>query len=86
MGGLSSFSLRRGAVYIVALSLVVGGGIGNLIDRIFNQCCVVDFMNLGIGSLQTGIFNVADVVITFGVIWFLFILVKNGGKGLLRQP
>jgi signal peptidase II len=65
---------------IIALSLIVGGGIGNLIDRIFNQCRVADFMNMGIGSLRTGIFNVADVVITFGVIWFLFISVKNGGK------
>jgi len=70
---------------IIALSLVNGGGIGNLIDRIFNQCRVVDFMNLGFGSLRTGIFNVADVAITSGVIWFLFILVKSGDKGLPGQ-
>jgi len=28
---------------------------------------VVDFMNLGIGGLQTGIFNVADLVLVVGV-------------------
>jgi len=70
---------------IIALSLVIGGGISNLIDRIFNQCRVVDFMNLGLGSLRTGIFNVADAAITSGVIWFLFILVKSGDKGLPGQ-
>ena len=64
----------------IALSLVMGGGFGNLIDRIYNQGRVVDFMNLGIGSLRTGVFNVADIAITFGVIWFLFISVKSGPK------
>jgi signal peptidase II len=67
----------------IALSLVMGGGFGNLIDRICNQGRVVDFMNLGIGPLRTGVFNVADIAITFGVIWFLFISVKSGGKDLI---
>ena len=48
--------------------LVMGGGFGNLIDRIYNQGRVVDFMNLGIGSLRTGVFNVADLAVTFGAI------------------
>lgn len=64
----------------IALSLVMGGGFGNLIDRIYNQGRVVDFLNLGIGSLRTGVFNVADIAITFGVIWFLFISVKSCPK------
>lgn len=52
---------------VVALSLILGGGCGNLIDRIFNDGHVVDFMNMGIGSLRTGIFNVADVLIMSGM-------------------
>ncbi len=52
----------------VSAALIVGGGIGNLIDRIWNHGRVIDFMNLGIGNLRTGIFNVADVAITVGVI------------------
>jgi signal peptidase II len=60
----SSRKLPRSQV--VALALVVGGGIGNLIDRLVHGGVVVDFMNLGIGSLRTGIFNVADVQIMAG--------------------
>ncbi len=48
-------------------ALVVGGGFGNLIDRIFNNGAVIDFMNMGVGNLRTGIVNVADVAITVGV-------------------
>ncbi|HSK75811.1 MAG TPA: signal peptidase II [Thermoanaerobaculia bacterium] len=50
----------------LGLALLVGGGSGNLIDRLFNDGAVVDFVSLGIGSLRTGIFNVADVAITAG--------------------
>lgn len=50
------------------LSLIVGGGISNLIDRAFRaNSSVVDFMNMGIGNLRTGIFNIADVAIMAGV-------------------
>ena len=57
-------------VKMISLSLVVGGGVGNLIDRIFNEGRVIDFMNIGIGSLRTGIFNVADILLSIGVVWF----------------
>jgi signal peptidase II len=50
-----------------AWTLVLSGGIGNLIDRLFHDGRVIDFMNVGIGSFRTGIFNVADVCITIGV-------------------
>jgi len=55
----------------VALSLVVGGGLGNLIDRIMYGGYVVDFLNVGLGSLRTGIFNVADVAIMVGGIFLV---------------
>jgi signal peptidase II len=51
----------------LALSLLVGGGIGNLFDRIFSDGRVVDFLNIGVGTLRTGIFNLADVAIMMGV-------------------
>ncbi len=50
----------------LAVTLVVGGGFGNVIDRIVNNGGVVDFLNVGIGSLRTGIFNVADMAIMLG--------------------
>lgn len=61
----------------IALSLVVGGGISNLIDRILNEGRVIDFMNVGIGPLRTGIFNVADIAITIGVVWIIVISIKD---------
>ncbi len=56
----------------IAWSLVLSGGLGNLLDRIMNDGRVIDFMNLGIGPLRTGIFNVADVCITIGVVLLVF--------------
>jgi signal peptidase II len=44
----------------------VGSGVSNLLDRIIHGA-VVDFMNVGIGPLRTGIFNVADMAIVLGV-------------------
>jgi signal peptidase II len=50
----------------VSLSLIVAGGIGNLIDRAYKGS-VTDFMNIGIGWLRTGVFNVADLAIMAGI-------------------
>ena len=55
-----------------AYSLVFAGGIGNLIDRAFRtEGKVIDFMNVGVGSLRTGIFNIADMAIMLGLILLL---------------
>jgi signal peptidase II len=54
------------------LALLCAGGLGNLIDRIAYSGRVVDFLNVGVGPLRTGIFNIADMAITGGAI-FLFI-------------
>lgn len=53
---------------VAALALVIGGGLGNLLDRALREGAVTDFVILGVGPLHTGIFNVADVAITFGVL------------------
>ena len=55
----------------VALSLFIAGGFCNWVDRL-GDGRVVDFLNVGIGSLRTGVFNVADVAIMVGVALFLF--------------
>jgi signal peptidase II len=58
---------------VIAISFMIGGGVGNLIDRMFNNGAVIDFMNIGVGSLRTGIFNVADVTIMTGMGLLVFI-------------
>ena len=47
------------------------GGLGNLIDRLRFDGVVTDFLNVGVGSLRTGIFNVADAILMLG----MFVLV-----------
>jgi len=56
---------------VIAYSLIAGGGLSNLYDRVANNGAVVDFLNIGIGSLRTGIFNLADVFIMLGLFMLL---------------
>jgi len=57
-------------------SLILAGGAGNLIDRVLQQGRVVDFMQIGIGPVRTGIFNVADVQIMAGIALSFWIMRK----------
>jgi len=61
-------SAQTSTLMLVGISLLVAGGLGNLIDRIVNDGRVVDFMLVGIGWLRTGVFNVADMALTAGVV------------------
>ncbi len=65
------FSPSLSREYVACLALVCGGGLSNLIDRIVYDGRVVDFLNIGVGPLRTGIFNVADTAITGGAILLL---------------
>jgi len=62
---------------LVGLSLVFSGGVSNLYDRITNNGAVIDFVNMGIGSLRTGIFNIADVAIMLGLLLFVLFQTKE---------
>lgn len=57
----------------VSIVFVVAGGASNLIDRITNNGLVIDFINMGIGPIRTGVFNLADMAITFGAIAAVFL-------------
>jgi signal peptidase II len=65
---------------IVAASSIIGGGVGNIIDRMFNSFNVIDFMNFGIGNFRTGILNTADLSVTFGVIVLLSYEIQSHWK------
>ena len=56
-----------------ALSLILGGAIGNLIDRILYGA-VVDFIDVGIGQLRWPVFNVADSSVSIGMIILIGII------------
>ena len=72
-------AIEKDRARIVLLVTIVAGGAGNLFDRIARDFSVVDFLNFGIGSLRTGVLNVADLSITFGAIG-LVIYELRGGK------
>jgi signal peptidase II len=65
------FSKGNQPVGVVAIAVFSAGGLSNLIDRLVHGGYVVDFINLGIGPLRTGIFNVADIFIMGGIALFL---------------
>ncbi len=54
----------------LALCFIIGGGIGNMYDRIVHGS-VTDFLHIDFGFVQTGIFNLADVSIMTGMVLFL---------------
>jgi signal peptidase II len=65
--------VRRGA-----LAAILGGAVGNLVDRIFYGGYVVDFVDIGIGTHRFYTFNVADMGVTLGgAVLFLTLLCEG---------
>jgi signal peptidase II len=70
LAGVCIAALRSGVAShwsLVGLGMMVGGGLGNWLDRLMNGGLVTDFVSLGVGPLRTGVFNLADVYIMAGV-------------------
>lgn len=57
---------QHGLFGTVGLALIVGGAVGNLLDRIISTRGVVDFIDVGIGSSRFYLFNVADAGVSVG--------------------
>ncbi len=57
----------RGFVTTVALGLLLGGAIGNLLDRL-NHGHVIDWVDMGIGTVRFWTYNVADACITTSIV------------------
>ncbi len=60
-------SRRISSVQLIGAALICGGGLGNLIDRVIRDGNVTDFLNIGLGPIRTGIFNIADMALMLGV-------------------
>ena len=61
-----ALSREQPTLQVVALALVLGGGVGNLIDRVLLSGAVRDFAVVGFSGLRTGIFNLGDTAILVG--------------------
>jgi signal peptidase II len=66
---MAALAIRRRwpTLALFGLAFFIAGGSSNLLDRL-TRGSVIDFMNVGIGPLRTGIFNVADMALMLGAI------------------
>lgn len=64
---------RKGVLWAIALGLVVGGGVSNLLERIWFGGGVADYITFG----RLGSFNLADVAIVVGIGLALYEVVRN---------
>jgi signal peptidase II len=54
--------------YAACLGMILGGAVGNLLDRLMSTRGVVDFIDIGVGSIRFWTFNVADIGVTIGTL------------------
>lgn len=66
--------VRTSRLAAIGVPVVIGGAIGNLVDRIRQSEGVVDFIDIGLGERRFWIFNVADSAVTVGAICLILAL------------
>ncbi len=70
---------RRNVISVISLTLIFGGAVGNLIDRIrFGE--VVDFLDFYISTYHWPAFNVADSAISIGAALMIWEIIHNSEK------
>jgi signal peptidase II len=67
---------------VFALGLAWGGAAGNLIDRFHSEKGVVDFIDVGVGSVRFWTFNVADSAVTVGALLLAWVLWREDRRAL----
>lgn len=75
---------NKNRFFRLTLSLILGGALGNLFDRIFREGSVIDFLEFHFGSYVFPTFNLADSFVVVGTIllaiYILFIYKEPGAK------
>jgi|SRR5699024_1511009 len=71
---------KESALLTISLSFILGGAIGNFIDRLFRKE-VVDFLDVMVFTYDFPIFNIADSCLTIGVILFFIATILDERKG-----
>jgi len=80
------YKIKNVLVEKIPLSFIIGGAIGNAIDRILvlipsmNYNGVIDFIDIGIYHYRWYIFNLADTSITIGIILYFIMNYKHSNK------
>ena len=77
--GLYRRTAPNAALRAAALALVLGGAVGNLLDRLRSPLGVVDFIDIGVGASRFWTFNVADMGVTVGAVLLAIVLWRDDG-------
>jgi signal peptidase II len=74
-------TMRGDSARVLALALVCGGAIGNLLDRLRSDLGVVDFIDVGFGDARWPTFNVADMAVSCGAVLLAYVLWQEDQAG-----
>jgi signal peptidase II len=74
-------TMRGDSTRVLALALVCGGAIGNLLDRLRSDLGVVDFIDVGFGDARWPTFNVADMAVSCGAVLLAYVLWQEDQAG-----
>jgi signal peptidase II len=69
LGAMYWVTPARDRVRLISISLICGGALGNLIDRVRSVHGVVDFLDVGVGNIRWPVFNIADIAVTSGAVF-----------------
>jgi len=69
----------------IGVPVVIGGAIGNLVDRVRQRDGVVDFIDIGVGDVRFWTFNVADSAVTVGAICLVLALWQQEREQMARD-
>ena len=87
--GLAIYTIRHSTqmsfLKLFSFALIISGGLGNIIDRIFFDRHVTDFMIVSILGIHTGIFNFADVCVTTGAIGLMLLYREKKPKKIITE-
>ncbi len=71
---------REAIMFQIGLGLIIGGALGNIIDRV-SLGAVVDFIDLGFWPMKSWpVFNLADLAIVIGVVITMIMVIREGWK------
>ena len=74
LGRLYQATRQGDLLRTLALGLVCGGAVGNLLDRVRSATGVVDFIDVGVGDVRWPTFNVADMAVSVGAFLLAWVL------------
>jgi signal peptidase II len=76
----------RHKLQVIALGMIMGGAIGNMLDRFQSSAGVVDFIDVGVGATRFWTFNIADSAITVGAVLLILSSLKSDAEQKKIKP